>query len=107
MVGLRSRFFCSPLAPRPSPLAFTLIEMLTTVAILVIILGLMVSLARYVRNRSATGLTREVLASLNDGMAGYRKSHGGAAPTICPTKRRCCARPRRTTATSSPPCRQT
>src|SRR5438874_6116960 len=61
----------SPLAPRPSPLGFTLIEMLTAVALLVIVLGLMVSLARYVRNRSATQLTREILANLNDAMSRY------------------------------------
>lgn len=43
---------------------FTLLEMLTTVAALVIVLGLMVSLARYVRTRSAEMLTREVLSRL-------------------------------------------
>lgn len=76
-------FVPSPLAPRPLPLAFTLIEMLTTVALLVIVLGLMVSLARYVRNRSATQLTREVLANLNDAMTSYRKTHGAdASPPV-------------------------
>jgi hypothetical protein len=45
--------------------AFTLIEMLTTVAALVIVLGLMVSLARYERRRSAENFTREdILAKL-------------------------------------------
>src|SRR5438093_1549617 len=46
--------------------AFTLIEMLTTVAGLVIVLGLMVSLARYVRSRSADALTRQILHDLNE-----------------------------------------
>jgi hypothetical protein len=44
---------------------FTLIEMLTTVAALVIVLGLMVSLARYVRHRSAEALTRGLLGKLD------------------------------------------
>ena len=48
--------------------AFTLVEMLTTVAALVILLGLMVSLARDVRRRSATELTNEIIARL-DGYA--------------------------------------
>jgi type II secretory pathway pseudopilin PulG len=62
--------------------AFTLIEMLTTVALLVIVLGLMVSLARYVRNRSATQLSRELLVNLNEAMARYEKSFNGAVPTV-------------------------
>src|SRR5439155_25334564 len=68
---LQSRRSRSPLAARASPLGFTLIEMLTAVALLVIVLGLMVSLARYVRNRSATQLTREILTNLNDAMSRY------------------------------------
>ena len=46
--------------------AFTLIEMLTTVAVLVIILGLMVSLARDVRTRSADRLTKDLLRRLDE-----------------------------------------
>jgi hypothetical protein len=50
--------------------AFTLIEMLTTVAALVIILGLMVSLARYERRRSAEIFTRDsVLRALDNLLA--------------------------------------
>jgi len=60
-----------PLAPRRSPLAFTLIEMLTAVALLVIVLGLMVSLARYVRSHSATQLTRDLLSQLEEAKAHY------------------------------------
>src|SRR5258708_5078578 len=44
---------------RRSRTAFTLLEMLTTVAVLIILLGLMVDLAGYVRNRSATDLARQ------------------------------------------------
>jgi len=47
--------------------------MLTTVAVLIILLGLMVDLAGYVRNRSANDLTRQVLAQLDQAMAQYTK----------------------------------
>lgn len=57
--------------------AFTLLEMLTTVAVLVIVLGLMVDLAGYVRNRSATDLARQVLWSLDQAMAAYTERYHG------------------------------
>ena len=53
--------------------AFTLIEMLTTVAVLVIVLGLMVSLARDVRTRSAERLTKDLLARLDTLVDQYRR----------------------------------
>src|SRR5688572_20134572 len=53
--------------------AFTLIEMLTTVAVLVIVLGLMVSLARDVRTRSAERLTKDLLARLDSLIDQYRR----------------------------------
>lgn len=59
---------------------FTLVEMLSTVALLIIILGLMVSLARYVRRRSAEDLTRKVLVNLHTAMQEYTRRHG--VPTI-------------------------
>src|SRR5439155_24193028 len=49
-----------------------LIEMLTTVAVLVIVLGLMVSLARDVRNRSAERLTKDLLRRLDTLVAQYK-----------------------------------
>lgn len=52
--------------------AFTLIEMLTTMAALVIVLGLMVSLAKYVRSRSAEALTLELLGKLETIMQQYK-----------------------------------
>jgi hypothetical protein len=55
--------------------AYTIIEMLTTVAALIIVLGLMVQLARYVRNRSADTLTRDVLLRMNALMAQYQQVH--------------------------------
>ena len=55
------------------PQGFTLIEMLTTVAVLVIVLGLMVSLARDVRNRSAERLTKDLLRRLDLLVAQYKQ----------------------------------
>lgn len=55
---------------------FTLVEMLSTVALLIIILGLMVSLARYVRRRSAEDLTRKILVNLHTAMQEYTRRHG-------------------------------
>src|SRR3954471_16721867 len=52
--------------------AFTLIEMLTTVAVLVIVLGIMVSLARDVRTRSADRLTKDILRRLDTLVAQYK-----------------------------------
>jgi prepilin-type N-terminal cleavage/methylation domain-containing protein len=65
---------------RTPPRGFTLIEMLTTVAVLVIVLGLMVSLARDVRQRSAAGLTGELLAKLDVVMGQYVKHYGTLPP---------------------------
>ena len=59
---------------------FTLVEMLTTVAMLIIILGLMVSLARYVRRRSAEDLTRRILVNVHTAMAEYAKPPREAPP---------------------------
>jgi hypothetical protein len=56
--------------------------MLTTVAMLIIMLGLMVSLARYVRRRSAEDLTRRILVNLHTAMLEYPKKNG--APAIEP-----------------------
>lgn len=51
--------------------AFSVVELLTTVAALVIVLGLMVSLARHVRLVSAEALTKEILHRLDEAMAVY------------------------------------
>ncbi len=84
----------SSLIPHPSsfrlppcftPSAFSLIEMLTAVAILVIVLGLMVSLARDVRNRSAERVTKDMLARLERLMTQYAtRSPARLLPTITP-----------------------
>lgn len=60
---------------------FTLIETLTTVAFLVIVLGLMVSLAHHVRDASAEELTRDILRGLDDAMAAY-VNHNQTIPAI-------------------------
>lgn len=59
-----------------------MIEMLTTIAVLVIVLGLMVSLARYVRDRSAQQLTRDLLGRLEGLMELYMDHSGGNAPPV-------------------------
>jgi len=56
--------------------AFTLLEMLTTVAALIVVLGLMVSLARYVRNELAVEVTKELLHRLDGMMQQYTSRHG-------------------------------
>jgi prepilin-type N-terminal cleavage/methylation domain-containing protein len=82
-VPLRGRFeFRNPKSAFRNRSAFTLIEMLTTVAVLVIVLGLMVSLARYVRNRSAAGLTRDLLSRLDRTMAQYKQASLDQLPPV-------------------------
>ena len=50
---------------------FGLLELLTTLASLVILLGLMVSLARYVRATSADRITQQVLRQLDLALQSY------------------------------------
>lgn len=77
------RLLPSALCPHHLPRrAFTLIEMLTTVAVLIIVLGLMVSLARYVRDRSAQQLTRELLRELDVLMGQYIKNNDKRMPPV-------------------------
>jgi type II secretory pathway pseudopilin PulG len=64
--------------------AFTLIEMLTTVAVLIIVLGLMVSLARFVRNQSANQLTADVLRKLDAAVLRYAEHNAGQLPVVTP-----------------------
>lgn len=61
---------------------YTLIEMLTTVALLIILLGLSVSLARYVRERAAVALTKDVLRRLDQLMEQYAERHDGHLPPV-------------------------
>ena len=61
---------------------YTLIETFVTIGLLIIVLGLMVSLARYVRNRSAKELTRAELRRLANLMDDYMQSNGGRPPQV-------------------------
>lgn len=63
--------------------AYTLVEMLTTIAVLVIVLGLMVSLARRVRSQSARALTERVLLKL-DGLMEQYVSRNHRLPAVPP-----------------------
>lgn len=54
---------------------FTLIEVLTVVALLIIVLGLMVSLAWDVRRQSSDRLTRDLLVKLHVLMSQYMERH--------------------------------
>ena len=56
---------------------------MTAIAVLVIILGLMVSLARHVRAASADGLTKDVLHRLDIAMAAYVRQYG-TVPAVPP-----------------------
>lgn len=68
--------------PQPGTRGYTLIEMLTTVAALVLILGVMVSLARFVRFRSSTDLTEEILVRLDQSMERYMRLNDARLPDI-------------------------
>ncbi|MDP9173650.1 MAG: hypothetical protein M3O30_07265 [Planctomycetota bacterium] len=58
--------------------------MLTTIAVLIIVLGLMVSLARHVRAASADQLTKDILHGLDEAMAAYVKDNDDALPPVPP-----------------------
>lgn len=64
--------------------AYTLLEMLTTIAALVIVLGLMVSLARHVRSTEAERLTRDVCQRLDQAMAQYIREHNAGKTPVVP-----------------------
>lgn len=61
---------------------FTLLEMATTVAALVIVLGLMISMARHVREESSQQLTAELLHRLDQLMGQYIARNGGLLPEV-------------------------
>ena len=67
---------------RKRSVAFTLIEMLTTIDILIIILGLMVSLARHVQQASAQQLTKDILHKFEDAMDQYITLNHGQPPDV-------------------------
>ena len=63
---------------------FTLIETAAIAAALVIVLGLMVSLARYARARSAEALTRGLLAAVDRSLDRYVAQYGVPPPLASP-----------------------
>jgi hypothetical protein len=70
-------------AAAPLRKAFTLTEVLVTVGVLIILMGLAVSLAREVRRRSADLVTREALGHLERMMIAYEERFGGV-PVVPP-----------------------
>ncbi|HEV7301516.1 MAG TPA: hypothetical protein VGN72_19285 [Tepidisphaeraceae bacterium] len=56
--------------------AFTLVEMLVVVCVLIIVLGLMVNLARSVRVGYATDITKDILRKLDDAVTQYQQRTG-------------------------------
>lgn len=61
-----------------------LLELLSILAALVIVLGLMVSLARYVRQTSASDLTKDLLRRLDEAMKQYIDLRNGGLPPALP-----------------------
>jgi Tfp pilus assembly protein PilE len=66
----------------PRSRGFTLLEMLTTVAALIIVLGVMVSLARYVRNALAVEVTKDLLHRMDSLVQQYMVRHEGHVPVV-------------------------
>jgi hypothetical protein len=58
--------------------------MFTTIAALVVVLGLMASLARYVRNELAVEASKDTLHRLDTMLEQYMAGHGGLAPKVPP-----------------------
>ena len=63
---------------------FTLIELLTTIAVLVVVFGLVISLANFVRNTSATELTVSLLRKMEEQLAHYVRRGDGKLPYVTP-----------------------
>jgi prepilin-type N-terminal cleavage/methylation domain-containing protein len=61
---------------------FTLIELLTSIAVLVIVFGLMISLSNFVRNTSATDLTISLLRKIDDQLSQYSRRFDGQMPAV-------------------------
>lgn len=58
--------------------------MLTTLAALIVVMGLMVSLARYVRNALAVEVTKDLLHRMDAMMQQYTSRHPGITPIVSP-----------------------
>lgn len=73
-----------PAVGRNRPPAFTLLEMLTTIAALMIVFILMVQLANKVRGVSADNVTKAAMRQLDAALALYQARNGGALPPVAP-----------------------
>lgn len=74
-------------ARRASPTArsaYTFVELLLTIVVLIIVLGLMMDLANRVRRSSADKLTRQLLQQLNALMDNYLEHSEGQLPPVTP-----------------------
>ncbi len=60
--------------------AFTILELLTTLALIIVVMGLMVSLARYVRSNAADQMTRSILLDLETELANYQSRYNAYPP---------------------------
>jgi type II secretory pathway pseudopilin PulG len=65
-----------------NPRGMSLLDLLAVLAAMVIVLGMMVSLARYVRGRSADEIARRVLADLDVMLERYLDVHNGQIPQV-------------------------
>jgi type II secretory pathway pseudopilin PulG len=63
---------------------YTLVELFLTLAVLMIVLGLMINLSNRVRRESADKVTRQVLARLTVLMAEYQKQNDDQLPPTTP-----------------------
>lgn len=61
-----------------------MVELLTTIAVLVVVFGLVISLANFVRNTSATELTTTLLRKMEEQLAVYSARNQGALPAVTP-----------------------
>ena len=80
---LHASFGIRPARARPRR-GYTLIEFFVTIAILIIVFGLMVDLARRVRRNSADRLTRQLLQQLTALMENYTEHNDGQLPPVTP-----------------------
>ena len=84
----------TPIPRRPAPAArrresaaaagFTLIEVLVTVAALIIVLGLMANLARSVRRQASEEQTKYLLKTLTELLDKYTARNSGQLPRVSP-----------------------
>lgn len=65
--------------------AFTLIEMLVVIAIIIILLGTVIAIGANVRASSASRQTKVILKALETALEGYRAANNGVEPNTIAT----------------------